>query len=346
LEAGKPAIAAIQRALDGEASGNLTGAVVAVLASDTLQVATFARSGFPPPFRPDSRFLLYSFTKTIVAAALLRFVAMGRLSLEETLERWLPEYSPAARLTLRDVLTHAGGVPDYGGLAAYHAAVRASDAPWSEDEFLARTDADKLLFTPGHGWAYSNIGYMLLRRVLIRIGGDDMEAVLRREVFDPLAIATASVPLRQADLAAFDFGPSRYLAGDGPPVRVSEHYDPGWIAPGVIGASAADAARVLDGILGWLLPLSLREEMMRPAARFPTAGPGRPWRQPAYGLGLMIDLDETRGPIYGHTGSGPGCTVAVYHFPRRDPPLTIAVATDGEDQGLAETILLEAAATR
>jgi hypothetical protein len=60
----------------------------------------------------------------------------------------------------------------------------------------------------------------------------------------------------------------------------------------------------------------------------------------------MIDLDETRGPIYGHTGSGPGCTVAVYHFPRRDPPLTIAVATDGEDQGLAETILLEAAATR
>lgn len=340
-------IAAIQLALDGAAAErHVSGAVVAVLASATPRVAIFARSGLASPFRPDSRFLLYSFTKTIVAATLLRFVATGRLGLEDTLERWLPDYKPAARLTLRHVLAHAGGLPDYGRLVAYHAAVRASAPPWSEADFLARTGADNLLFAPGSGWAYSNIGYMLLRRVLVRVGGGDVQTVLRREVFDPLAIATASVPLRQADLAAFDFGPSRYLAGDGPPVRVSEHYHPGWIATGVVGASAADAARMLGGILGSLLPVSLRQEMMHPAARFQTAGPDRPWLLPAYGLGLMMDLDETQGPIYGHTGAGPGCTVAVYHFPRRDPPLTIAAAIDGEDQGLVETIVMEAAAIR
>jgi D-alanyl-D-alanine carboxypeptidase len=126
-------------------------------------------------------------------------------------------------------------------------------------------------------------------------------------------------------------------------LTVSEHYDPGWIATGVVGASASDGARLLAGILGSLLPITLRDEMMRPASRFQNPWPGRPWRRPAFGLGLMIDLDEELGPIYGHTGSGPGCTPAIYHFPARNPPLTIAVAIDGEDESLAETILLAAA---
>jgi D-alanyl-D-alanine carboxypeptidase len=337
-------IPSIQEMLDGQApESQVTGAVVAVLDSGVPQVAAFARSGMPSPFKADSRVLLYSFTKTIVAAALLRFVATGRVDLNDTLDRWLPEYPVAARLTLRSVLSHTSGLPDYGGLADYHAAVRSSSLPWTEEEFLARTGAEKLLFEPGSGWAYSNIGYMLLRRVLTRIGDADMETVLQREIFAPLTIATASVPRTKSDLAFFAFGPSPYLAGGAAPVTVTEQYDPGWIATGVVGASVADAAGILHGILGSLLPVSLRDEMMRPIARFRTVGPGRPWRLPAYGLGLSIDQDETRGPIYGHTGGGPGCSPAVFHFPRRDPPLTIAVATDGEDPGFAETILLAAA---
>jgi D-alanyl-D-alanine carboxypeptidase len=334
-------ISAIREALDGQApDAHVTGAVVAVLASGAPWIAVVARTGFPPPFEPNSRVLLYSFTKTIVAATLLRFVAAGRIHLHDTLDRWVSGNPIAAKLTLRAVLAHISGLPDYGGLADYHTAVRSSSPPWSEEEFLARTGAERLLFEPGSSWAYSNIGYMLLRHVLTRVGDGDMETVLRREIFDPLSIDTASVPLTKSDLASFTFGSSRYLAGSAPPVIVTGQYDPGWIATGVVGASAADAARMLRGILGPLLPPSLRDEMMRPIARFGTAGPGRPWQRPAYGLGLSIDLDETRGPIYGHTGGGPGCSPAVFHFPRHDPPLTITVTTDGEDPGLAEAILL------
>src|SRR5581483_10607157 len=109
-------------------------------------------------------------------------------------------------------------------------------------------------------WTYSNIGYMLLRDVLNQVGGGDMASVLRREVFDPLGIATASVPLSKADLFSFSFGPSRYLAGDGPPVAVAGHYDPGWISHGVVGSSALDAARMLRGIMERLLPAALLEQ--------------------------------------------------------------------------------------
>ncbi|HEY1930450.1 MAG TPA: serine hydrolase domain-containing protein [Acetobacteraceae bacterium] len=338
-------VAIVQIILDRQPAGiGATGAVVATRMGGETRIVAPARSGVPPPFQRDSRFLLYSFTKTLVAAALLRLVAEGHLSLQDTLERWWPEVPPAKRLTLRNVMLHASGLPNYGDIADYHAAVRAASPPWSESEFLRRTNAGELLFEPGTAWAYSNIGYMLLRRVLAAVGNGDMETVLRRLIFDPLEITSASVPVAKPDLASFTFGLSRYLGGDGPPVAVREHYDPGWIATGVVGASAADAARLLSGILQTLLPLPLRDEMMRQAARFRGPFPGRPWRLPAYGLGLMIDLDEERGPIYGHTGSGPGCSPAVYHFPTRSPPLTIAVATDGEDQSLAEDIVLAVAA--
>ncbi len=337
---------ALQPLLDSlPADSDTTGAVVATLVGDTADVAVVTRAGFTPPFQPDSRVLLYSFTKTIKAAALLRLVAAGRINLTDPLDRFLPQHPVAARITLRDVLAHISGLPDYGGLAEYHAAVRAALPPWSAEEFPARTNADRLKFEPATSWAYSNIGYMLLRDVLNQIGGGDMESVLRQEIFTPLGVTTASVPLSKADLFAFSFGPSRYLAGGGTPVAVAGHYDPGWISHGVVGCSALDAARMLHGIMETLLPAAMLEQMMMPITHFPGGvGPDRPWRQPAYGLGLQIELDETIGPAYGHTGGGPGVSPVVMHFPRREPPLTIALITDGEDGGLAETLLFEVAA--
>ena len=342
----QPVLSALGQMLDSQpAESGASGAVVATLAGDAADIAVVTRDGFTPPFQPHSRVLLYSFTKSIMAAALLRMVAAGQINLTDALDRFLPQHPVAAKITLGDVMAHISGLPDYGGLAEYHAAVRASSLPWSAEEFLARTNAGRLKFEPATSWAYSNIGYMLLREVLVQVGGDDMERVLRREIFDPLGIVTASVPLSKADFFSFSFGPSRYLADGGPPMTVAGHYHPGWISHGVVGSSALDAARMLRGIMETLLPAALLEQMMKPITHFTSGvGAGRPWRQPAYGLGLQIELDETIGPAYGHTGGGPGVSPVVMHFPRREPPLTIALITDGEDVGLAETLLLEVAA--
>jgi CubicO group peptidase (beta-lactamase class C family) len=317
-------------------------AVVATLAGRRADVAAFARAGATLLPALGSRFLLYSVTKTVLAAALLRFVARGHLDLDSGLERWLPELPTAARLTPRAVLAHVSGLPDYGGLLEYHAAVRAGEPPWTEAEFLRRTGADRSL-GPAGGFAYSNIGYMLIRLVLTRMGDADLATVLRREILDPLGIETASVPTSRSDLADFVFGPSHYLGGQDAPANVATAYHPGWVAHGVIGASMADAARLLEEILTSSLTRPLRAQMMRPAFRFPEAFANGPFRQPAYGLGLMMDLDRSCGPLYGHTGGGPGSFVAVYSFPCRRPRLTVAVAIDGGDAGLAERIVLAAA---
>lgn len=72
---------------------------------------------------------------------------------------------------------------------------------------------------------------------------------------------------------------------------------------------------------------------------------GRPWVEPGYGLGLMVERDGQAGPYWGHTGGGPGGSACAYHFPARKPgeePVTVALFTDGEDNDQAEWMTVEA----
>lgn len=316
-------------------------AVLAVCSGDRCWTAGLARPGENPP-PPAARFLTYSITKTITAAALLRLAGQGVLDLDAPLDRWLPDFAPAGRMTLAHLLSHRAGLYNYGGMAAYHAAVRAGAEPWTEDEFLSRCRADEPFAPPGGDFSYSNIGYLLAKRVLERATDLTFAEALRRGLFGPLGLTDWSVPTTREDLSGLRFGPSSDLGGDGPPVPVPGLYHPGWVSHGVVAATALDTARLLHGLFTTdLLPATLVARM-REAQPVPGSMRGRPWVEPGYGLGLMVELDPDAGPYWGHTGGGPGCTPTVYHFPG-STPLTIAVFTDGEDGGQAEWMVTEAA---
>jgi CubicO group peptidase (beta-lactamase class C family) len=266
---------------------------------------------------PDARPVpWWSFTKTVLAAAALMLVARGRLSLDAEI--------PARGYTLRQLLQHTAGVPNYGGLAAYHEAVARGDAPWSEAELIRRAGADDLLFRPGDGWMYSNIGYLHVRRIVEAATGDDLQTALHRLIFSPLGLDSVSVPQTQADLDRTAWGNAA-------------RYHPGWVYHGLLIGTPADAAMLLHRLMGGaLLPDELLMEMRAPRLLEWARVDGRPWRMPGYGLGLMIDGDSPAGRAMGHTGGGPGSTAAVYHFPDRDPPVTTAAFATTEDQGLVE----------
>src|SRR5215469_2505692 len=92
----------------------------------------------------------WSFTKTVLATAALQLVARGDCVLDEQID--------GRPYTLRQLLQHRAGVPNFGNLASYHEAVRRGDKPWKIDQLLERVAADRLDFDPGHGWRYSNVG--------------------------------------------------------------------------------------------------------------------------------------------------------------------------------------------
>lgn len=284
----------------------------------------------------DRRALVYSLTKTILAAAVLRLAARGVVDLDGPAERWLPELAGRpVSVSVAQILTHRAGLPDYGGRADYHAAVAAGAEPWSGDEFLARCGVAQGEGPPAGSFAYSNIGYLLIGRLLERAGGAPLAELLAREVFGPLGLSSASLLRDRSDLDGLFFGPSPTFGG----APVAEAYHPGWVSHGVVAMTAADACRLIHGLTEDYLPDALLRRMRD---GLPVGGPmgGRPWVEPSYGLGMMVELDPVAGPYWGHTGGGPGVTPAAFHAPG-PVPVSVAVFLDGEDGNLAEWMAVE-----
>lgn len=270
----------------------------------------------PDPEADEHRVPWWSFTKTVLAAAALKLVSEDKLRLDISIDD--QPYS------LRQLLQHRAGVRNYGGLAACHAAVAAGERPWPVAELLDRGDADRLAFAPGTGWQYSNVGYLYVRRCIEAATGDDLGTALRGLLFDDLGLTSVRLATCAADLVETA---SSNKAG----------YDPGWVYHGLLVGTPGDAARFLHHLmLGDVLSPEILSDMTTPHPLGDQTLPGRLWRTAGYGLGLMIGRMANAGSVIGHSGGGPGCECAVYHFPDRPTPCTVAAFVAGEDEGSAE----------
>lgn len=257
----------------------------------------------------------WSFTKTVIAAAALALVRDKRLQLDRPL--------PNRRFTLRQLLAHRAGVTNYGGLAAYGEAVERGDEPWPVPVLLARTHAEQLRYQPGQCWAYSNIGYLFVRELIEQSCGENLATALARLVLHPLGIRGARLALSPADLEGVAMGDACA-------------YHPGWVYHGLLVGRLPDAALLLDRLMtGALLPPSLLAEMRD---TYLLGGPleGRPWNAHGYGLGLMSGITSSGDNATGHTGSGPGSVIAVYHLPEPAPSVAVAAFAFGDDEARVE----------
>src|SRR5262245_59558661 len=118
----------------------------------------------------------WSFTKTVLATAALQLVSRDHFQLDERIN--------GRPFTLRQLLQHRAGVPNYGSLASYHEAVRRGDKPWELGHLLERVAADRLDFDPGDCWRYSNVGYLFVRQFIEKTVGLEIGSALRHLVFD------------------------------------------------------------------------------------------------------------------------------------------------------------------
>ena len=232
----------------------------------------------------------WSFTKTVLATAILRLVDQGALGLAEHLD--------GQPFTVRQLLRHESGLPDYGVLGRYHEDVAAGRPPWPVSRLLDAVDADRLRFEPGTGWAYSNIGYLRLARLIEQVTGRTLAVALGMLVFRPCGLATARLATSPSDLSEVRMGSTR-------------SYHPGWVYHGLVVGTAADAARLLRAVVmgGLVRPQTLTDMMEgRPLPHHRSAL----HPDPAYGLGLMLSASDPQDHPIGHGGEGPGSRIAVY----------------------------------
>jgi D-alanyl-D-alanine carboxypeptidase len=140
----------------------------------------------------------WSFTKVALATAALQLVAQGSLGLDEPVV--------GRPFTLRQLLQHSAGVPNYGDLPSYHDAVRRGQKPWDVAQLLDRAGADRLDFEPGKGWHYSNVGYLFVRQIIEEAIDRDIDSALRHLVFDALGLKSVHLVTTASDLADTAWG--------------------------------------------------------------------------------------------------------------------------------------------
>jgi D-alanyl-D-alanine carboxypeptidase len=301
--------AGLQRQLEAlvAADGGPPGAIVTLRRGSrmtTLRAGVAdVETGRKP--RPTDHMRIASVAKAFSGAVALRLVASGKLELRETIGERLPSLPSAwSAVTLRQLLNHTSGLPDYTQSDGFRMQAESDPRGYvSPATILSWVEREPLVFTPGSRYEYSNTDNIVVGLMAERARGRPYGRLLREIVFKPLGLTRTSFPSTPPLPRPFIHG---YLVEPGsPPEDVSTSLSPsGAWASGAIVSTPKDLGTFIQGYLGArLFPASLRRQQLRFVAGGESSPPG-PGRNSA---GLAVFRYRTRcGNVYGHTGNFPG----------------------------------------
>ena len=150
------------------------------------------------PIREDMLFDLASVTKQFTATAVMLLKRRGLLSLDDEITKFFPEV-PFPGVTIRHLLTHTGGLPDYEDWITETATAEGT-IPGNDImiRFLCES-GEKAEFAPGEKWEYSNTGYCVLAQIIEKVAGEPFETFLEKNIFEPAGMTATKVYHRRKD---------------------------------------------------------------------------------------------------------------------------------------------------
>ena len=138
------------------------------------------------PATPETLYQIASTTKTFTAAAILKLVEEGKLSLDDSVAKWLPEVPAAwSGVTVRHCLTHTSGLPDI--VVDPCTLDLVAD---TREEAIKKLAAMPIPNKPGETWSYNQTGYVLLGMILEKVSGQKFEEFLEQRFFRPLGMTS------------------------------------------------------------------------------------------------------------------------------------------------------------
>jgi CubicO group peptidase (beta-lactamase class C family) len=150
--------------------------------------------------------MAYSMSKTLTAVAVLQLVETGGVGLDDPVERYVESLPYGSSVTLRQLISHTSGIPNPIPLRWVHPVER--HGSFDENSALAAVlrDHPRVSFEPGAKYAYSNIGYWLLGRVVEEASGEAFSSYVTEHLLQPLAI-------EPRELAYVVTDPARHATG-------------------------------------------------------------------------------------------------------------------------------------
>jgi len=282
------------------------------------------------PSTSSTRYAIDSVSKEFTAAALLLLAEQGKLSLDDPLAKWFPDLGAGAAVTLRQLLTHTGGIRDYWPQDFLTPEMtRPAATPAIIDEWARRP----LDFEPGTDWQYSNTGYVLAGAVVEKVSGETLFEFLKQRVFTPLHMnrvteyAPAEADLTQTaerlgngDAAAY----TRFGLG---PVLAAPKEGAGWLF------GAAGLAMQPSDLALWDASLIERSLLQTESYRQEFAPVVlKNGRTQDYALGLAVQTIGGRLRL-GHAGAGSGFLADNRVWPNEKTAIVVLTNNDWADPG-------------
>ncbi|MEO8142088.1 MAG: serine hydrolase domain-containing protein, partial [Sphingomicrobium sp.] len=139
---------------------------------------------------PETRFRLGSITKQFTAAAIMKLVEQGKVSLDDPLSKYLPDYpAPGASATVRQLLNHSSGVMAYTAIPGWMVEAKTEKA-YTTEQLIAEFKNLPSPSKPGEKWSYNNSGYVLLGAVLEKVTAKPWDQAVADLVTVPLKLAS------------------------------------------------------------------------------------------------------------------------------------------------------------
>ncbi|MEV0974052.1 serine hydrolase domain-containing protein [Microtetraspora glauca] len=268
------------------------------------------------PVPRNGYFRIASVTKTFVATVILQLAGDGRLSLDDTVERWLPGVvsgngNDGRAITIRQLLQHTSGIhDDYGDYTSAKNFYQHRYDTYTPKQTVARAMRHRPDFQPGKDWSYSNTGYVLLGMIIQRVTGHPWHEEVQNRIVRPLGLNHTFWPgtspkLPQPHAETYQrFQPGERL------VDVTEQVGLGNNGEAGLVSTTADLNRFFRALLGGrLLPPTQMAQMKQTIPVGKEFEPLMPGARD--GLGVFSRPLSCGGSYWGHEGGDSGWISAV-----------------------------------
>jgi D-alanyl-D-alanine carboxypeptidase len=312
-------------------TGTPSAQIAIVRDGKVVLVKAYGKQSDATPARTDAPYQIASISKQFTAAALLLLEDDGRLSMDDTVAKYLPGISGGDRITIRQLLSHTAGLQDYW---PQDYSFEAMETPTSPQAIVDRWGKKPLDFAPGTQWQYSNTGYVVAGMIAEKAAGEPLMAFLDRRIFKPLGITAYDQD--KAIGGRFPVGYHRNALG---PVRAAPPPADGWLfAAGELSMSAADLAKWDVARLNrTLLPADNWAAQEKPVLLADGSTTN-------YGLG--VSLGKRAGqPYVEHSGEAVGFLSENIVFPEQKAAIVVLTNADFGDAfvaiagGIAKVVL-------
>lgn len=306
----------------------IPGLAVAVLHGDRVVVSKgygSANLEHGVPVTDATMFQSGSLGKMFTAAAVMLLVEDGRLAVEAPVRTYLPEAPPAwSAMTLRHLLSHTSGIPDYTGDALDYR------KDYTDADLMAMAFAMPLEFAPGTRWNYSNTGYILLGMIVTRVTGHPYWEFLRARLFTPAAMPTARI---NTEAEIVPHRSSGYQLVDGQ-IR---HQD--WVAPVLNTTADGSLLFSLRDLVAWTSTVRARRVLSAASwAAVQTPVRLNSGRSFPYGFGWSIDQAHGQRVVQ-HGGAWQGFRTQFTRFEGSDlTVIVLANLAEADPERIAELV--------